>query len=138
MIFSSYGFLRLKNLPNLPEEDIKFLEMKRCLHVPRKSILDEFISSFFLHVHPILPVLSEPDFRLLYEDTGCGLDTGSNMSLLVLYSMLFASCQVRLNKEPGKKFHMLKRASFFLQMQYRERDISTEKPLDGSSTREQK
>lgn len=93
--FSSYDYLQLRGLSTLPQDDIKFLDLKRCLHVPKRLLLNEFIQSYFLHVHPSLPALSEIEFWRSSERVDSGLETRPRISLFVLNSMLFASSQVR-------------------------------------------
>ncbi|KAI1964520.1 hypothetical protein LOZ56_006189 [Ophidiomyces ophidiicola] len=92
VIFSFYRFLELRDLSTLPQEDVRFLEMKGCLHVPTNSILDEFIRQYFLHVHPCLPLLHEGDFwRSYYSRPGFTGKPGT-ISLFVFQAMLFVSC----------------------------------------------
>lgn len=92
--FSFYSFLKLPDLPNIPPEDAKFLEMKGCLNVPPRTILDEFIRQYFLHVHPCLPVLNEADFWRLYRGKQDRPGKENSISLFTFQAMLFASCAV--------------------------------------------
>lgn len=73
--------------------DICRLELQGCLRLPTKPIVDEFLRRYFLHVHPMLPLLNEGDFWDMY----CGEAGGENkhFSLLLFQSILFASCSVR-------------------------------------------
>lgn len=93
MTYSYYPFLTIGNLPNIPPQDVNYLELQGCLRVPTRRILDEFVQQYFLHVHPLLPMLNEGDFWDMYCGPGPANDT---ISLLLLHSMLFASCNVRL------------------------------------------
>lgn len=93
MPFSSYGFLGLDSLPILPAEDVTFLELKGCLHIPEKSNLDELIRQYFLHIHPLLPVIDEAEFWMMYRG-GHEWPQSNTMSLFVLQAMLSASCVV--------------------------------------------
>lgn len=94
MIFSFYSFLKLPDLSNLPPEDVKFLEMKGCLHVPTRPILDEFIRQYFLHVHPCLPLLNEADFWRIYRGKQDRPGKDTSISLFTFQAILFASCAV--------------------------------------------
>ena len=92
MIFSYYGFLEAGPLSHIPPEDFTFLEHKGCFHLPSRTILDEFIREYFLHVHPVLPILDERQFWDVYLADGRG---HKRMSLFLFRAMLFVSCSVR-------------------------------------------
>lgn len=94
VIFSFYSFLKWPDLPNIPPEDVKFLEMKGCLHVPPRAILDEFIRQYFLHVHPCLPVLNEAEFWRIYRGKPDRHGNESSFSLFTFQAMLFVSSAV--------------------------------------------
>lgn len=94
VIFSFYRFLELSDLPSLPADDVKFLELKGCLHVPVCAILNEFVRQYFLHVHPCLPVLDEADFWRLYSNRPGRPGKSRSISLFVFQAMMFASCAV--------------------------------------------
>ncbi|KAL2755720.1 hypothetical protein ACRALDRAFT_1082152 [Sodiomyces alcalophilus JCM 7366] len=87
--YSYYPFLTIGNLPNIPAQDVNYLELQGCLRVPTRRILDEFVQQYFLHVHPLLPMLNEGDFWDMYCGPAASNDT---MSLLLFQSMIFASC----------------------------------------------
>ncbi|KAH7123514.1 fungal-specific transcription factor domain-containing protein [Dactylonectria estremocensis] len=86
-----YPFLALTNLHNVPHQDVNFLELQGCLRVPIRSLLDDFITQFFLHVHPILPLINEGDFWDMYCHEVDETPT-TRISLLVFQAILFASC----------------------------------------------
>ncbi|KLJ05857.1 hypothetical protein EMPG_10711 [Blastomyces silverae] len=92
VIFSFYRFIELRDLHTLPTEDVKFLEMKGCLHVPSGPILDEFVRQYFLHVHPCLPVLNEAEFWSMYANRSDGIRKPRAISLFIVQAMFFASC----------------------------------------------
>ncbi|PGH09318.1 hypothetical protein GX51_00760 [Blastomyces parvus] len=92
VIFSFYRFIELRDLHTLPSEDVKFLEMKGCLHVPSGPVLDEFVRQYFLHVHPCLPVLNEADFWSMYANRSDGTKKPRAISLFIVQAMFFASC----------------------------------------------
>ncbi|KAH7000026.1 fungal-specific transcription factor [Ilyonectria destructans] len=92
VVYSYYPFLTMGNLPNIPPQDVNFLELQGCLRVPTRTMLDEFLQQYFLHVHPLLPLINEGDFWDLYcHSTGSGMLT-ERMSLLLFQAILFASC----------------------------------------------
>ncbi|CAG8137722.1 unnamed protein product [Penicillium olsonii] len=88
--YSYYPFLSIKEVRNLSPQDFNCLESQGCLKVPVPDYLDDFVHQYFLHVHPMLPLINEGNFWDLYsnrEDNPHG-----TISLLVLQAMLFASC----------------------------------------------
>ncbi|CRG91809.1 Leptin receptor [Talaromyces islandicus] len=88
VIYSSYSFLDVGHLSSLPKGDVEFLISKRCLHVPRKDALDEFVKQYFTVVHPFVPLINEAEFWRLYMGTG----NSKKMSLFVFQAMLFSCC----------------------------------------------
>ncbi|KAH8694309.1 hypothetical protein BGW36DRAFT_430319 [Talaromyces proteolyticus] len=89
--FSSYDFVSLDSLNRLPPEDISFLELKGCLHVPNRPILDVLLRRYFLHVHPCLPVLDEAEIWRMYDGNYSQNRSPQKLSLLVLQAIFFAS-----------------------------------------------
>lgn len=89
--YAYYPFLTINNFHNIMPQDVNYLEAQGCLRVPTREILDEFIQQYFLHVHPLIPMINEGDFWDMYGNSGSG-ESGEKMSLLVFQSMLFVSC----------------------------------------------
>lgn len=97
VIYSYYGFLESESLSHIPPEDFKFLENKGCFHVPARPVLDVFIKEYFLHVHPVLPLLNEGQFWDMYlGDTRLGTSSSTKISLFLFRAILFVSCSVSL------------------------------------------
>lgn len=94
VIFSSYRFLDGSRLSSLPTEDVEYLISKRCLHFPRKNVLDEFVRQYFAMVHPFVPLLDEAEFCRIYNGAGT-----KKISLFVFQAILFSACSVRIG--PG-------------------------------------
>ncbi len=93
--YSYYPFLAISNLPGILPQDVNYLELQGCLRVPTRTILDEFVQQYFLHVHPLLPLFNEGDFWELYCQQGAGsVPPAGRMSLLVFQAVLFAACNV--------------------------------------------
>ena len=95
--YSYYPFLAISNLPGILPQDVNYLELQGCLRVPTRSVLDEFVQQFFLHVHPLLPLFNEGDFWELYCQQSAGIGGSGEvpcgrLSLLVFQAMLFATC----------------------------------------------
>ncbi|KAH7036032.1 uncharacterized protein B0I36DRAFT_238761 [Microdochium trichocladiopsis] len=90
--FSHFRFLTLGNLHRIPFEDVNYLESQGCLHVPVPPILDDFVQHYFLHIHPLLPIVDEGDFWDMYSQADTNRAPGNTMSLLLFQAMLFSSC----------------------------------------------
>jgi hypothetical protein len=93
-MFSYYPFIKLGSISKIDPHDVNFLETQGCFRVPTRPILDEFIREYFLHIHPILPIINEETFWEIYEDYDSNLRGVSRISLLVFHAMLFASSSV--------------------------------------------
>lgn len=91
-MYSYYPFLTISNLPNLPPQDVNYLEMQGCLRVPTRAVLDEFLQQYFLHVHPLLPLVNEGDIWDLYCQNPNSSSPTERISLLLFQSIIFASC----------------------------------------------
>lgn len=94
IMFSYYAFIQLDSIPKIAPHDVNFLEAQGCFRVPTRPILDEFIREYFLHIHPMLPIINEKVFWEMYEDFDSNPRGPSRISLLVFQSMLFASASV--------------------------------------------
>lgn len=92
MLYTEYAFVDSQQLQALPLEDLAFLFSKDCLSLPGSDSLDEFVREYFKRIHPLVPVLDEAEFWRDYRDDQA---SGHKISLLVLQSLLFASCPVR-------------------------------------------
>lgn len=90
--FSYYDFLNLKSLSKVQPDDVRYLEFTGSLHIPMRSVLDHFVREYFLHVHPVLPVVDEREFWEMYDDSQTNIDKPRRLSLFVFQSMLFAAC----------------------------------------------
>jgi hypothetical protein len=92
-LYSSMPFLRTLNMRDC---DFNHLNAQGCLRVPSKPILDEFMRHYFLYIHPLLPLLNEADFWNAYDPIPSNnANPGTPVSMLLLQSMMFASCTVR-------------------------------------------
>ncbi|KAH7000565.1 fungal-specific transcription factor [Ilyonectria destructans] len=93
VFYSYYPFISIGNLHNLSTLDVSFLEMQGCLRVPTRPVLDELVQQYFLHVHPVLPLLNEGDFwDLYYGNTYETAGADKKLSLLVIQAIIFATC----------------------------------------------
>ncbi|KAF5632077.1 n-terminal binuclear Zn cluster-containing protein [Fusarium sp. NRRL 52700] len=104
------AFIRNPDLSNLPPDDVSFLQRQGCLNVPPRPLLDEFIREYFLHVHPMLPLMDESVFWEQYEQET------NELSLFLIQAMLFASCSFAseiITKELGFESPRLAAARFY-------------------------
>lgn len=92
--YSYYPFIEIAQLSKVLPQDVSYLEMQGCLRVPKKTILDEFVKQYFLHVHPIMPIVNEGNFWETYGASPAESSETERMSLLVFQAMLFAACAV--------------------------------------------
>lgn len=90
--YTYYPFIEVNNLSAIPPQDVNYLDLQGCLRVPTKTILDEFVKQFFLHVHPIMPLLNEGDFWEMYASQSQGTHVSTRISLLKIHAMLFSVC----------------------------------------------
>lgn len=103
VLYSHLRFLSAGNIHMIPSQDVNYLESQGCLHVPMRPMLDDFVEQYFLHVHPLLPLVDEGDFWDMYSSQSSGraaLDDAS-LSLLLFQAMLFSSCTVCFPSVPS-------------------------------------
>lgn len=86
-----YPFLSLGNLANLPPHDVNFPESQGCFRVPIPGLLEQFLRKYFLHVHPLLPLVNEGEFWDAFSLEPQSPARPEGISLLLLQSMLFAA-----------------------------------------------
>lgn len=98
MLYSHLPFLAVGNIHRVPFEDVNYLESRGCLHVPARPLLDNFVEQYFLHVHPLLPIVNEGDFWEMYSEVEAPYPPDSRMPLLLFQAMLFSSCAVSLSR----------------------------------------
>ncbi|EKJ77435.1 hypothetical protein FPSE_02308 [Fusarium pseudograminearum CS3096] len=84
-----YAFLQVPDTKDLLPQDLAFLVSQGCFIVPQRAALDDFLRQYFLHVHPMLPILNEKDFWLSYNSVDS--DVEYQMPMLVLQGVLFIS-----------------------------------------------
>ncbi|KAF4448686.1 hypothetical protein F53441_7940 [Fusarium austroafricanum] len=84
-----YAFLQIPDTKDLLPQDLAFLVSQGCFVVPQRAALDDFLRQYFLHVHPMLPLLNEKDFWLSYNSVDS--DVEYEMPMLVLQGILFIS-----------------------------------------------
>lgn len=93
--FRSYRFIQADGLMGLDRVDHAFLSRHGCFLLPSRPALDGFMKEYFLHVHPMLPVIDESGFWGMYS--GLGEEPSSSlMSLFTFQAMLAASSTVSL------------------------------------------
>lgn len=88
--FSSYSFISLEVPASLDQGALAFLASRGCLSLPKREVVDEFITQYFLHVHPWAPIIDEAQIWDLYQSNETIQDT-SKFPLLVFQALLFIS-----------------------------------------------
>ncbi|KAI1029397.1 hypothetical protein LB504_010656 [Fusarium proliferatum] len=73
--------------------DASSLDSEGCFDIPVDLVTRRFISHYFLHVHPLLPMLDEGDFWYLQSDSNPANYRSNCPDILLLQAMLFAACQ---------------------------------------------
>ncbi|RYC82392.1 hypothetical protein BFJ63_vAg14698 [Fusarium oxysporum f. sp. narcissi] len=96
VLYTTQPFLVLPDLRVLPEQDVDFLELNRCFHLPVRTVQEEFINQYFLYLHPYYPLVDEKEFWDMYMGRESGDGKGRPMSLLVFQAMLFAASAAAL------------------------------------------
>ncbi|KAF4463315.1 Cutinase transcription factor 1 beta [Fusarium albosuccineum] len=84
-----YAFLEFPDTQDLLSQDLSFLVAQGCFIVPHRAALDEFMRQYFLHVHPMLPILNEKDHWISYNSQDGNVPY--KMPILVLQGLLFIS-----------------------------------------------
>ena len=95
MPFQTYGFISTGGLADLEDITITYLQVQRCLHVPSRPILGDFMRQYFRYVHPLLPLIDEASFWNMFYRFDVAGDEPASFSLLVFQAMVFVSCSVR-------------------------------------------
>lgn len=93
MLYTYFNFVGTETWEHIAPEDFKFLECKGCFHLPSRPVLDELVHEYFLHVHPILPIINEQEFWNMYFSSD-RQSTQGKIPLFVFRAMLFVSCSV--------------------------------------------
>jgi hypothetical protein len=83
--------IEANNVSACSSSDLAFLQAEGCFHLPVKEILDLIVDQYFLHVHPLLPILHEGDFWRVYSQQN---HKHEYASLLVVQALVFACCNV--------------------------------------------
>ncbi|KAK6062775.1 cutinase transcription factor 1 beta (C6 transcription factor) [Seiridium cupressi] len=64
-------------------EDLEYLRVKGAFSVPSREVCDALIRTYFLHVHPLLPILDVTEFLTQFTQNGY-----QNVNLLLLWSII--------------------------------------------------
>ncbi|KAL4933840.1 fungal specific transcription factor domain-containing protein [Aspergillus undulatus] len=81
---SLYPLVLTADVSWLPPQEVAYLNSQQALTLPKKEIIHTLLRYYFLHFHPLFPVVKESEFR---EST----IYGKPFSLLVFRAMLFAA-----------------------------------------------
>ncbi|SPO02044.1 related to cutinase transcription factor 1 beta [Cephalotrichum gorgonifer] len=78
----TYAFLQSPDFRTILPQDLSFLVSQGCFVVPQRNALDEFMQQYFLHVHPLLPILNEADVWRSYNLRDAVSDDEEKISIL--------------------------------------------------------
>ncbi|KAH8811351.1 fungal-specific transcription factor domain-containing protein [Xylogone sp. PMI_703] len=84
--------LQPQGFEETPEADLNFMKSQGCFHAPEGHVLLTMMKAYFLHVHPILPIISEMECWRLWESDNPNSFRLGRFSLFLLQAMLFTSC----------------------------------------------
>ncbi|KAK7223212.1 hypothetical protein V2G26_011215 [Clonostachys chloroleuca] len=87
--YTRCSFIILNNLRSLGPEDVAYLASQDCLVIPTGETLDHFLEMYFLHVHPLLPMVNEGNFWKLYCHGPC--EDTDKVPLVLFQAILFAA-----------------------------------------------
>lgn len=87
--YDTLPFIATPELGHLSALDVRFMQLNGCFELPPMPILNELVRMYFLHTHPIVPLLDEGDF---WDSFSCS--SGEKISLLLFQAMVFAACAV--------------------------------------------
>ena len=83
------------NLPNCDTNYHEVLEKQGCFQVPSASALAQFFKCYFLHVHPMLPIIREDRFWAGGSpDAAPDISTAPPLELPLFQAILFAASSV--------------------------------------------
>ncbi|CAI4213520.1 unnamed protein product [Parascedosporium putredinis] len=92
--YASYSFLKAPEVQNLRPHDQEFLIREGCFVLPQREYLDEFVRHYFLHVHPMLPILDEAEFVEIYDGDTLSGSSVRELPMIVMQAMLFVSASI--------------------------------------------
>ncbi|THC97202.1 hypothetical protein EYZ11_003311 [Aspergillus tanneri] len=89
VVYSAYPFLEFHGEKALDQDDMAYLAAKGCLSLPDKTVIEEFVKAYFLHIHPAMPIADEAEFwEIFYMRDE---KTPRRLSLFLFQVILFAS-----------------------------------------------
>lgn len=91
--FKEYPFLDWAALDRLEPVDLAYLRESGALYLPSRDVVNVFVKEYFLHVHPMLPLIEERSF---WKALNCISDDGGRsnfkgISLFLFQAVLAAS-----------------------------------------------
>ncbi|KAJ6284835.1 hypothetical protein J3E71DRAFT_389933 [Bipolaris maydis] len=94
--FSSYQCIEVFDLTRVEPFAALLLEEYGCFYVPAKPILYEFIRQYFLHIHPVLPVMDEVKFLDMFHTNTVIRPCQEQVPLFLFHAILFLASSVGL------------------------------------------
>ncbi|KAK2933519.1 Zn2-C6 fungal-type DNA-binding domain [Fusarium oxysporum f. sp. vasinfectum] len=89
--FSHYQCIEAYDLDRIEPSAALLLEEYACFQVPARPILDEFIRHYFLHIHPVLPVMDEVEFLGMFRTKNVTRPCEAQVPLFLFHAILFVA-----------------------------------------------
>lgn len=93
--YPEYHFIEFDDFSELSAEDMRFLKAQGCFEIPAMPALDCFVQQYFLHVHPLLPIIDEANFWNVFNNNRDVYGQSLKISIFTFQAMLFSCCSVR-------------------------------------------
>lgn len=75
----------------LDSVELEILKLRGCFLLPSRELCLDLIESYFIHVHPLMPVINRTEFMAKVNDPD------DNPSLMLMQSVLLSGCRVSSN-----------------------------------------
>ncbi|KAL4803989.1 hypothetical protein BDV18DRAFT_162399 [Aspergillus unguis] len=89
---SRHPLIKLDDFSQNAAQDIEFMRAHGCFLIPVAPALGEFMQHYFLHVHPMLPMLDEAASWNAFDGVTSTPSLDFPISIFTFQAMLFACC----------------------------------------------
>ncbi|KAI5459456.1 hypothetical protein BGZ63DRAFT_456210 [Mariannaea sp. PMI_226] len=102
----------LPHVASMNPKDVRTLNYQGCFTIPNQETLEPFFQQYFLHIHPLFPLLNEAEFwESLRHSSAADLIISGQLSLFLLYGILYTSASyVPTSLIRGLGFHNIHQA----------------------------
>lgn len=92
--FSHYQYIEAYDLSRIEPSAALLLEEYACFQVPSRPILDEFVRHYFLHIHPVLPIMDEVEFLDMFRTEDIARPCEAQVPLFLFHAIIFIASSV--------------------------------------------